>query len=309
MEADKMGCCVYVQKSMFMKIAQGLVLYFGVNMLMKQFMGGGNNAPQATVKDESGNVVKTVANTAAIPSYQDRPKQLDEGATYNRIPQRLSPIWPADSTVDIVVTLSDSFVPVKIASVPEQYVALKETGYKLGNSSENRVAETTFNVPASVQKNGTLWGHFYIGLTGANLDPKEPNFDPATALHFVYPLTQYIPKKKVAKTRNLLEGKQDDPEEEPEDLSPGPIIANHYHPNISLSFVPGMGVVDYPSMHPATRQFLNLEVSLSGAHSVWTRCTNDPRPLRLPVLATALARTRGTVSDRRLYILSQNLQY
>ena len=250
-----------------MKIAQGMLLYWGINLLMKQFVGGGNQ-PQATVKDAEGNVVKTVTNAANIPPYEDRPRQLDEGATYNRVPQRLAPIWPADSTVDIIVTLSDTFVPVKIASVPEQYVALRETGYKLGNTSESRVAETTFNVPASVQQNGTLWGHFYIGLTGANLDPKEPNFDPAIAEHFAYPLTQYIPKKKVAKTRNLLEGKQDDPEEEPEDLTPGPIIANHYHPNISLSFVPGLGVIDYPNMHPATRQFLNIEVSFLSAYSL-----------------------------------------
>ncbi|KAK7750602.1 hypothetical protein SLS62_007449 [Diatrype stigma] len=227
-------------------------------MVMKQFMGG--NKSQAVVKDESGNVVKTVASTGDIPPYELRPKTLDEGATYNRIPQRLAPIWPTDSTVDIVVTLSDSFMPLKIASVPEEYVALKETGYKLGNSSESRVAETTFKVPASVQRNGTLWGHFYIGLTGANLDPKEPNFDPATAVHFVYPLTQYIPKKKVSKTRNLLDSKAE-LEEEPEDLTPGPIIANYYHPNTSLSFVPQLGIVDYPNMHPATRQFLNLEAT------------------------------------------------
>lgn len=240
-----------------MKIAQAVLMWWGMNMLMKQFMGG--NKSQAVVKDEAGNVVTTATSTGDIPPYELRAKKLDEGATYNRIPQRLAPIWPTDSTVDIVVTLSDSFIPLKIASVPEEYVALKETGYKLGNSSENRVAETTFKVPAAVQKNGTLWGHFYIGLTGANLDPKEPDFDPATAVHFVYPLTQYVPKKKVAKTRNLLEDSKVEPEEEPEDSAPGPIIANYYHPNTSLSFVPQLGVVDYPKMQPATLQFLHLE--------------------------------------------------
>ncbi|RYP79957.1 hypothetical protein DL770_006432 [Monosporascus sp. CRB-9-2] len=244
-------------QSMFMKIGQGILLWWGMNTVMKQFTGG--NKPQATVEDAAGNVVQVPANTGAIPPYHLRPKTLDEGAVYNSIPQRLAPIWPTDSTVDIVVTLSDSFIPVKIASVPEQYVALRETGYKLGNSSEKRIAETTFDVPASVQKNGTLWGHFYVGLTGANLDPKEPNFDPATAFHFAHPLTQYIPRKKVAKTRNLLEGKEVEHEEEPEDLTPGPIIANCYHPNTSLSFVPDLGILDYPTMHPATRQFLNVE--------------------------------------------------
>ncbi len=245
---------------MLMKIVQAVLMWWGMNMLMKQFTGG--NKPQATVKDAAGNVVQTPANPGAIPPYEHRPSQLDEGAVYNRIPQRLAPIWPTDSTVDIIVALSDSFIPVKIASIPEEYVALKETGYKLGNSSESRIAETTFKVPTSVQKNGTLWGHFYVGLTGANLDPKEPNFDPAAALHFVYPLTQYIPKKKVAKTRSLLEDKEIEPEEDPEQLTQGPIIANYYHPNTSLSFVPELGIVDYPNIQPAVRQFLNVEVSL-----------------------------------------------
>ncbi|OTB07740.1 hypothetical protein M426DRAFT_228355 [Hypoxylon sp. CI-4A] len=246
-------------QSTLWKIFQGLAMWIGMQLLMKQFFGGGNKAQTATTKDPSGNVVQIPASTGEIPAYQLRPSSLDEGATWNPIPQRLAPIWPTDSTVDIVVTLSSSFVPTKIATVPEEYVALKETGFKLGNSSESRVAETTFNVPSSVQNNGTLWGHFYVGLTGSNLDPKEPGFDPATAFHFVHPLTQYIPKKKEAKTRNLLEDRPDFLEEEPEEQITGPIIANYYHPNTSLSFVPDSGILNYPQTHPAIRQFVHVE--------------------------------------------------
>ncbi|KAI0133124.1 cleft lip and palate transmembrane 1 [Hypoxylon sp. NC0597] len=245
-------------QSILYKIVQGVAIWFGMQLLMKQLTGG-NNAQTATTKDASGNVVQVPANTGDIPAYQLRPNTLDEGAVWNPIPQRLAPIWPSDSSVDIVVTLSSSFVPVKISSVPEEYVALKEKGFKLGNWSDTRVAETTFTVPSSVQKNGTLWGHFYVGLTGSNLDPKEPGFDPATAFHFVYPLTQYIPKKKEAKTRNLLEERPEVEEEEPEEQSTGPIIANYYHPNTSLSFVPDTGILNYPQTHPAIRQFIHVE--------------------------------------------------
>lgn len=245
-------------QSILYKIVQGVAIWFGMQLLMKQLTGG-NNAQTATTKDASGNVVQVPVNTGDIPAYQLRPNTLDEGAVWNPIPQRLAPIWPSDSSVDIVVTLSSSFVPVKISSVPEEYVALKEKGFKLGNWSDTRVAETTFTVPSSVQKNGTLWGHFYVGLTGSNLDPKEPGFDPATAFHFVYPLTQYIPKKKEAKTRNLLEERPEVEEEEPEEQSTGPIIANYYHPNTSLSFVPDTGILNYPQTHPAIRQFIHVE--------------------------------------------------
>ncbi|KAI0403397.1 cleft lip and palate transmembrane protein 1-domain-containing protein [Xylaria palmicola] len=244
--------------SIFYKVIQGVVIWFGIQMLMKQFVGGGNKTQTATTKDSDGNIVQIPANTGEIPAYQLRPPTLDPGATYNRIPQRLAPIWPTDSTLDIVITLSSSFVPTKIASVPLEMIALRETGFKLGNYSDKRSAETVIDVPTSVQNNGTLWGHFYFGLTGSNLDPKEPGFDPATAVHFTYPLTQHLPKKKEAKTRNLL-GDRTEAVGEPEKEVEGPIIANYYHPNTSLSFIPDSGILNFAQLTPAVQQFLMLE--------------------------------------------------
>ncbi|ORY71169.1 cleft lip and palate transmembrane protein 1 [Pseudomassariella vexata] len=245
-------------QSMMYKIIQGVVMWYGIQLVMKQFTG---TKPQTTeVQDSTGNIVKVPANNAEIPAYQLRPKSLDEGATYDPIPQRIAPIWPSNSAIDIVVTLSQTFVPIPIAKTEEQYLVLSEKNFTVGNYSDKRAIETTFDVPRAVQNNGTLWGHFYIGLTGANLDPKEPGFDPATAVHFAYPLTHYIPKKKEAKTRNLLEGKVDPDEEEIEEEKPtGPIIASYYHPNTSLAFIPETGVMNFPTTPPAVRQFLNLE--------------------------------------------------
>lgn len=234
-------------------------MWYGMQLLMKQFTGGNKAQTTTEVKDADGNVVKLPANTGAIPAYQLRPKTLDDGATYARIPQRVAPIWPVDSSLDIVVTLSDTFVPKPIAKTEEQYRVLDEKSFKLGNYSDKRIIETEFSVPANVQNNGTLWGHFYVGLTGSSLDPKEPGFDPATAIHFAYPLTHYIPKKKVAKTRNLLESKDESAEEVEEEQPSGPIIASYYHPNTTLSFIPDTGVLDLQKAAPAVRQFLNLE--------------------------------------------------
>ncbi|KAI1809411.1 cleft lip and palate transmembrane 1 [Poronia punctata] len=243
--------------SVFYKIVQGILIWGAIQLLMKQFVGGGIQ-PQKAAKDAHGNDVQIAANTADIPAYQLRPAVLDPGATYNRNPQRLAPIWPADSAIDIVVTLSESFVPRKIASMPQEMIAMKETGFKIGNYSDRRTAETVFGVPTSVQNNGTLWGHFYFGLAGSTLDPKEPGFDPATAVHFAYPLTQYIPKKKVVKTRNLLEERVD-VGAAPEDDVAGPVIASYYHPNTSLSFIPDTGILNYPQLAPAAKQFVMLE--------------------------------------------------
>lgn len=211
-----------------------------------------------TTDPKSGETITVAANLGKIPPFELRPKELDEGATYRPLPRNIAPIWPQDSYVDVVVTLSPSFNPTPISDMPAEYVVLREEKFGMTNSSEKRVIDTKFTVPKAVQNNGTLWGHFYIGLTGSKLDPMQPGFDSAKAYHFAYPLTQYLPKKKVAKTRNLLESR--DESEEPEEEEPaGPIIANHYHPNASFSLVSGMGVKELDQIHPAMKHFLRLE--------------------------------------------------
>ncbi|KAI1438793.1 cleft lip and palate transmembrane 1 [Xylaria sp. CBS 124048] len=250
--------------SIFFKIAQGVLIWFGMQMLMKQFVGGGSGGgsqpKMTTTKGPDGDIVQIPASAAEIPPYPLRPATSNPGATYTRVPQRLAPIWPADSAVDIVVILSTSYIPIPptFASVPEEMVVMNETGFKIGNYSDKRVAETVFDVPAAVQNNKTLWGHFYVGLTGSTLDPFDPDFDAATAVHFGYPLTQYLPKKKEAKTRNLLEDRVE-LDEEPEERVAGPIIANYYHPNTSLSFIPDMGVLNFPELPVSISQFVQLE--------------------------------------------------
>ena len=176
------------------------------------------------------------------------------------MPLKIAPIWPQDSHVDITVTLSSSFNPISIAQTPEEYVVFEEKNFHMNNGSDKRTIDTKFTVPKAVQNNGTLWGHFFIGLAGSILDPKQPKYDSGKAFHFAYPLTHYLPKKKVVKTRNLLEAQKEDEEPEVEEQV-GPIIANHYHPNASFSFVPSLGLQDLPNMHPAVKHFIRLESS------------------------------------------------
>ncbi|KAK0727977.1 cleft lip and palate transmembrane protein 1-domain-containing protein [Lasiosphaeria miniovina] len=239
-------------------------MFLVIQFAVKQFVGGSQKA-KTTVTDADGAIVQVATAPTQVPPYSERPNQLDEGAAYSHIPQLIAPIWPEDSKLDIVVTISPSFVPSPLSDLPKDLVVFEEKQFGLGNWSDKRAVDTTITVPPSVQQNGTLWGHFYVGLSGALLDPTQPRYDPASAYHFVFPLTQYIPKKKVLKTRNLLESKNATAEEEAheeEEAEPsGPIIANYYHPNISLSFIPNSGVITLPQMHPAARQYLRLEAT------------------------------------------------
>lgn len=245
-------------------------MFVGMQLLMKQFAPKQDAAATtATTTDASGNVVKVPVASGAIPPYHARPDHLDEGATYNHVPQRLANMWPEDSKLDIVIAVSPTYQAKPLNADDSDPVVLSEKAFGLGNYKDKRSIDTTIKVPKAVQNNGTLWGHFFIGLEGAVLDPYSPSYDRSAAYCFAYPLTQYIVKKKEHKTRNLLAGKGEaaaavDGEAEieaEEDTSPGPIIASYYHPNTSLSFIPSSGIIDYPGSAPAIQQFIHPEAT------------------------------------------------
>jgi len=244
---------------MIKSAVQGLAIFFGMQFLMGQITG--KKAPATTTaKDSSGAIVNVPANTAEIPPFNARPDSLDEGATWSSIPQRIAPIWPNNSPLDVTIVVSPTFVAEPISKVPKERIVLDEMGFVLGDFEQHRTIDASFDMPVEVQNNGTLWGHFYVGITGSKLDPTTPGYDPSRAFHFVHPLTQYIAQKKVRKTKNLLAATEDDDEPE-EEIPTGPIIKSHYHPNFTISFIPDSGVMIFPSLHPAVRQYVHLEAT------------------------------------------------
>ena len=224
-------------------------------------MGKISPKKEAQVGDASADVKVTVGAPATriIPPFDMRPDTLAEGATYNPIPQNIAPMWEDKIDLDMVIVVSPTVNIQPIESVPEENVVLNEKAFGFGKE-DKRSIDAEFDVPASVANNGTLFGHFYIGKTGAQLDPLQKDFDPTTAYHFVRPLTQYIAKKPVKKTKNLLASGDAEEVEEVDDKA-GPIIKSYYHPNFTMSFVPGTGTIYWPTMHPAARQFTYLDAT------------------------------------------------
>ncbi|RDL35244.1 Uncharacterized protein BP5553_07175 [Venustampulla echinocandica] len=239
--------------------AQGLVMFFAVQFMMSKFLPNKGTSTQA-VTDESGKVVAVAPNNAEIPPFQARPDTLSEGAVWNPVPQRIAPMWPLDTSLDVTIIVSPTFVSEPLAKVPKERKIVEETGFIYGDYDQSRVIDKTFAVPKEVQNNGTLWGHFYVGISGSILDPSTPGYDPSRAYHFLHPLTQYIPQKKVVKTKNLLVAAEDTEEVE-EEVPTGPIITSHYHPNVTMSFIPDSGVMQYPTVHPAVRQYIHMEAT------------------------------------------------
>merc|ERR1712000_265447 len=182
--------------------AQGLAIFFGMQFVMGKVMGPKTPAA-VTTTDASGATITVPANTAAIPPFNDRPNTLDDGAVYNPIAQRIAPMWPLNSPLDITVVISPTFVAEPISKAPAERVVVNEKGFVLGSFEENRVIDTSFAVPNEVQNNGTLWAHFYVALEGANIDPVVQGYDPTKAYHFARPLTQYITQKKITTVVNV----------------------------------------------------------------------------------------------------------
>ncbi|QSZ30030.1 hypothetical protein DSL72_004548 [Monilinia vaccinii-corymbosi] len=244
---------------MIKSAVQGIAIFVGMQFLMKQITG--NKGPATpTTTDASGAVMNVPGNSGEIPPYHARPERLDEGAVWSPIPHRIAPMWPTDTPVDITIVVSPTFVAEPIAKTPKERIVLDEIAFVFGDYNQHRSIDTSFDVPPEVQNNGTLWGHFYIGITGSKLDPVTPGYDPTRAFHFVHPLTQYIAQKKIRKTKNLLAAAEEDDEPE-EEISAGPVIKSHYHPNFTMSFIPDSGVMDFPSLHPAVRQYVHLEAT------------------------------------------------
>ncbi len=197
-----------------------------------------------------------------IPSYEARPSGLAPEVQYNPIPQGIAPIWPLDgTTIDLAIYVSPSQATSSFKSMPAESLVLQEKGFTIGDWNDNREIDASFSVPKEVQNNGTLWAHFFVAISGQELDPTSSKYDNAKAYHFFRPLTQYITKKKVAKTKKLL-GSSDSPEEPEEDDQPkGPVIASYYHPNVTVSVITDSGSLNYPSLHPAVRSNIQLETT------------------------------------------------
>ncbi|KAF7507166.1 hypothetical protein GJ744_010848 [Endocarpon pusillum] len=232
-------------KSMLQSAIQMLGIFLLSQWVMGQFFGGNKAGTKNSPSLKAG-----------IPSFPERP---DPGSisNYSAIPRFVAPLWPDNSTLDISMYVSPSLALPALSSLPYDTLVLEEKNFIMGNYNERREILTTFKVPRTVQENGTLWAHFYVALSGSQIDPLATDYNPAQATHFFRPLNQYLPKKKERKLKNLLE-KTEEPED---DSTPQTTIESFYHPNFTIAVIPDTGVQDWKAMHPAVRNNYQLEPS------------------------------------------------
>lgn len=193
----------------------------------------------------------------SAPATSSGPGAMNHGVTRSLIPQIIYPLWPSNSSIDLSIYVSPSLAITPFDKLSSDAFVVQEKAFRMGDWKENREIDTSFAVPKEVQNNATLWAHFLVAQSGSPMDPTAAEYDWRKAFHFVRPLTQYLPVKRVAKTRNLLTGA--DEEHEVEQPAIGRVIASHYHPNFTVSVIPDFGTPNYEQVHPAVRQWVNLE--------------------------------------------------
>jgi len=233
-------------QSIFQTIIQGVGIFILTQFVVNQFFGqktpgapqGGGAAPNANFNWDERPPVSSITN-------------------YSAVPLNVAPIWPSDSPLDLQVYVSPSVALPALGSLPKDILVVDEHNFRMGDYNDSRDIHTTISIPKEVQANGTLWAHFFVGLSGHQLDPLAKDYDAAKASHFLRPLNHYLPKKRVRKLKNLLD-KSEEGDEEPEEPQ-GLQIASYYHPNFTIAVIPNTGIQNWPALHPALRRNVVLE--------------------------------------------------
>lgn len=232
-------------------IGKNVLIFVAIQFAIRQFMNSSSTPSPAP---------PSPSDTTPLPAGE---------YSYAAIPETVYPLWPANTTVDVSLYISDSVVMPALSAMPRESLILQETDFALEQSKKDgREVHKSFKVPRLVQDNGTLWAHIFVAQHGAELDPASPSYNPQKAYRMLRPLTSHLGKKKVRKTRNLLSASANSSDaldhtssspDEQEEATSGPNIASYYHPNFTLSFVPSTAPAALSSLHPAVRQFYTLD--------------------------------------------------
>lgn len=231
-------------KSIVSSLVQGVGIFLAIQFVINQFSGS-----KSSTAAPGGAVGKANYN------FYERP-EVSTIANYSSVPYNVAPLWPDDSTLDLQIYVSPRLAP--FGTLGE--LVVDEKNLKMADYADTRDISTTIPIWKEVQNNGTLWAHFLLGLSGSQLDPREKEYDPHTAIHFYRQLNQYLPKKKVKKLKNLLDSSTTEDQAAPEEPK-GVQISSYYHPNFTVAIIPGTGVQNWRSMHPALRKNVVLETT------------------------------------------------
>ncbi|BGO91648.1 hypothetical protein NBRC10512_008095 [Rhodotorula toruloides] len=177
----------------------------------------------------------------------------------------LHPLWPPKTLLDFHLTLSPESDPSNVNPHDSRFPSVTWEGVELGLASKwSRVWETEWDVPESVQHNGSFFLDAFVARAGSDL---AKDAEEGQVLHVRKALTRYYPQKRVKVVKNLLSGepandvkeKEDEPEtEETEEERKARPIVSFYHPNVTLELVTESGPLAYATLPPPVKQHVHI---------------------------------------------------
>ncbi|KAI0921653.1 hypothetical protein AcW1_004436 [Taiwanofungus camphoratus] len=212
---------------------------------------------------------KTPPAAPAVPSLvPDDALQSDASGTpspQQLLPAQAQPAWPLGIPVSIHVYLSTSPTGDVFSRQwtsgwrQDQDAGLPNFVWEnitFGNWKETRTVDYIVSLPPSVQNNGSLWADVFLVPGGVSPDPTSQSFDPRRIHHIRKLLTRYLAKAKVRKEKNLLNGQEDDTNQD-EELQTD-IIVSHWHTNLTLALVSDAPVIPYSQLPPPVSKYVEL---------------------------------------------------
>ncbi|PLW17605.1 hypothetical protein PCASD_17648 [Puccinia coronata f. sp. avenae] len=172
------------------------------------------------------------------------------------------PIWPVSTPLDVNVRLStssDIYSDENLDDLPRH----KFSNIRFGDWNWTQVWETDFNVPQSVQHNGTLWAVIVVSKKDTQIDPRKPGYNPLDVYRKQKLLTRYLPKRNIRKTKNLLGGSENTTIQETDntvldDDSTHSSIISYYHPNMTIGIVSDTNVLPLNRLPPIVHAHVNI---------------------------------------------------
>jgi hypothetical protein len=225
-----------------------------------EFFAGNQQQTETQVDKATG----AILSAPPAGSFENRYYRNDV-PNYLFSPDKISPIWPEGTPMDMSVYLSESPIlstPLLSPEMQEKKV-FDEKEIKLGDWDEKRSVAVDVKFSENVQRNGTLFAHIVVARHGAEMDPAAPGYDRSQTFVVTRLLTRYHPKKKIIKTKKLIGGSEEEEEnheEVPATTPDGkPVIASYWHSNLTLNIIPDGGVLAWRTLPPPLRQHVVLE--------------------------------------------------
>ncbi|GAA5886202.1 hypothetical protein JCM6882_004297 [Rhodosporidiobolus microsporus] len=237
------------------QVVQGIAIYTAINLLFKNKSGAPAPGAPAGVPD--------VATRQEGGSPTAQPAAQGQGQKQQVPP--LIPVWPANTLLDVSLKLSPEEDPLNVDLGDETFPGVTWEGVQWSNNGWDKVWETEWDVPESVQHNASFYLDIFVTKSGQSPRPSDPTY-PSTGevLHARKQLTRYAQQKRVRTVKNLLSGKSDEAEKEEEEeketeaeRNARPIVS-YYHQNITLQLVCDSGAIPLHNLPEPMKQHIHV---------------------------------------------------